>query len=229
MTLVARAAVKCAEGRAAEAQTLLEETQLAALASDRFRTLKDGRDEIAGLYAAVKCEATAQQGRGLAAARLAVSAVHAMLSSPAGPWRLMAAAAATAAASTTAPAVASSPVETADEEDAVMAARGDVGAVNMSAYGVLVCSKSAEASHFRHMHQVARALARAGELYTLMGFAREAAYYLEQGLQVAKGCASVYWHTRFLRLFTALRLIELDMDKARQCAEEATFCQKSST
>jgi hypothetical protein len=228
MTLVARAAVKCAEGRAAEAQTLLEEMQLAALASDRFRTLKDGRDEIAGLYAAVKCEATAQQGRGLAAARLAVSAVHAMLSSPAGPSRLMAAAAGTAPASTTAPAVASSPAETDEEEEAVMAARGDGGAVNMSAYGVLVCSKSAEASHFRHMHQVARALARAGELYTLMGFAREAAYYLEQGLQVAKGCASVYWQTRFLRLFTALRLIELDMDKARQCAEEATFSQKSS-
>ena len=218
MTLVARAAVMSAEGRAAEALALLEETQLAALASDRFRALKDRRDEIAGLYAAVKCEATAQQGRGLAAARLAVSAVHAMLNSPAGPSRLMAAVAANAASSAAAPA----PGAGDEEEDTMMAARGDSGGVNMSAYGGLVCSKSGEASHFRHMHQVARALARAGELYTVMGFAREAAYYLEQGLQVAKGCGSVYWHTRFLRLLIALRLVELDVDRARQCAEEAT-------
>ena len=40
---------------------------------------------------------------------------------------------------------------------------------------------------------------------------------LEQGMQVAKGCASVYWHTRFLRLVAALRLAEQDLARAPMC------------
>jgi hypothetical protein len=228
MTLVARAAVKCAEGNAGEAMVVLEDKELAALAADRFRALKEGRDDIVGLYAAVKCEVVLQQGQGLAAARQAVAAVHGMLGGAAGPSRMMAA----AASSATSSAAAASAASAADEEEeaaVAVAARGESGAVDMSAYGRMVCSRSGEASHFRQMHQVARALARAGEVYTVMGLAREAGYYLEQGMQVAKGCASVYWHTRFLRLLAALRLVEQDLESARQYVEQASIIIETAT
>jgi len=54
-------------------------------------------------------------------------------------------------------AAAGSAAAAADEEEeaaAAVAARGESGAVDMSAYGGMVCNKSGEASHFRQMHQV---------------------------------------------------------------------------
>ena len=87
------------QGNGREALRLLGDRKLAALASDRFRALKDARDDVAGLYASVKCEATLQEGQGLAAVRQAVAAVHALLGGPAGPSRVMMAATVAATAS----------------------------------------------------------------------------------------------------------------------------------
>jgi hypothetical protein len=159
--------VQVAEGKGAEALEVLEERQLASLAAQRFGTVKEGRDELLALYLAVKCEATLLAGRGLAAAYAAVAAVHAMLASAAGPRRLMAAAAAAAAAAAGDTAasnrVTSSSEAAADEEEGTAATAGGraemaASATDLSAYGRMVCNQSGEASHFRLMHQVARAL-----------------------------------------------------------------------
>ena len=199
MTLVARAAVLTAQGRGKEATGLLEQEELLSLANERFRRLKDGREELASHYGAVMCEAAVLQGQGLVAVRHAVAAVRALLSATAGPVRVMTAAAATSGYTTTAASSDGGSVsyhsaheaeERLGEEAAEPAARGESGAVDMGAYGALVCQRSGEVSQFRHLHQVSRALARTGELYAVMGFAREATYYLEQGLQVRQsGCS----------------------------------------
>ena len=85
-----------------------------------------------------------------------------------------------------------------------------------------VVGSARQASHWSGLSSALEALARAGAIHAEAGLAREALYYLEQGLQMARAAGAGAWEVRMLALLARLRDAQGLGNDARALREQAS-------